>query len=153
MNLGINQLATFPTSATSNRGSGTFGVLAGENRFGSDMNLNDLKMTVYPKIKVNKALEISASINLTSLGIWSDGQPLDSSGNTNPGYINTLYVPIGDRPVASHVPNSYVTLQWLKLNFKTPLLDFSLGYKSTFFGMGLWQARSEQIVHLLWGFG
>ena len=40
--LGINHLKTFPTTRSTNRGSGTFGVMAGENRFGADMNLNDM---------------------------------------------------------------------------------------------------------------
>ena len=80
VNLGINHLQTFPTTATTNRGSGTFGVLAGENRFGPDMQLTDYRMTIFPKIIVNPAIEITASVNLTSLGIWSDGQPLIGSG-------------------------------------------------------------------------
>jgi hypothetical protein len=80
VNLGINHLQTFPTTATTNRGSGAFGVLAGENRFGADMQLNDYRVTIFPKIVVNPAIEITASVNLTSLGIWSDGQPLIGSG-------------------------------------------------------------------------
>lgn len=152
--LGINHLQTFPTTATTNRGSGTFGVLAGENRFGADMCLNDYRMTVFPKIVVNKAISVQASVNLTSLGIWSDGQPLDSRTQTaraaggaadvtfamqNPGYVNSLYVPIQDRPVSVDVPNTYVTLQWLKMSITTPMLDFSIGYKDSKIGMGLWK--------------
>jgi hypothetical protein len=165
VNLGLNHLLTFPTSATTNRGSGTFGVLAGENRFGADMCLNDYRVTIYPKIKVNAAIDLTASINLTSLGIWSDGEPLLSRrisavttvtgtggppltgvtatstafGMGNPGYINSLYVPIQDRPVNVDVPNTYLTVQWLKLAIKTPMLNFSIGYKDSKIGMGLWK--------------
>lgn len=146
VNLGINHLQTFPTTATTNRGSGTFGVLAGENRFGSDMQLTDYRMTMFPKIVVNPAIEITASVNLTSLGIWSDGQPLIGSGIAgalpsprDPGFVNSLYVPIQDRPVAVDVPNTYVTLQWLKMIIRTPMLDFSIGYNTSKIGMGLWK--------------
>ncbi len=151
--LGINHLQTFPTTGTTNRGSGTFGVLAGENRFGADMQLTDYRTTLYPTISVNPAISVSASVNLTSLGIWSDGQPLDSrtqapvvGGVTgtafamqNPGYVNSLYVPIQDRAVNVNVPNTYVTLQWLKLSIKTPMVDLSIGYKDSKIGMGLWK--------------
>lgn len=149
--LGINHLQTFPTASTTNRGSGTFGVLAGENRFGADMQKTDYRMTIYPKIAVNPAISVEASVNLTSLGVWSDGQPLVGSGTaatvggttlntfTNVGYVNSLYVPIQDRPVSVNVPNTYVTLQWLKTSIKTPMLDFSIGYKTSSIGMGLWK--------------
>ena len=106
VDLGINQLQTFPTTAQTTRGGGqafgataTFGVLAGQNRFGSDMQLNDYRMTLYPTIKVNPAIEVTASVNLTSLGVWSDGQPL-ISGAANAtaagparavGFVNSLY--------------------------------------------------------------
>ncbi len=158
VDLGINHLQTFPTAATTNRASGTFGVLAGENRFGADMQHVDYRMTIFPKIVVNNAIDVTASVNLTSLGIWSDGQPLDSRVVTptatstggiattispfamqNVGYVNSLYVPIQDRPVAVDVPNTYVTLQWLKTSIKTPMLDFSIGYKTSKIGMGLWK--------------
>jgi len=146
VDLGINHLQTFPTAATTNRASGTFGVLAGENRFGADMQHVDYRMTLFPKIVVNKAIDVTASVNLTSLGIWSDGQPLISgAGAFVPGparavgFVNSLYVPIQDRPVAVDVPNTYVTLQWLKTSIKTPMLDFSIGYKTSKIGMGLWK--------------
>ncbi len=163
VNLGINHLQTFPTTATTNRGvlttfggTASFGVLAGENRFGADMQLTDYRMTIYPKIKVNPAIDVEASINLTSLGIWSDGQPLVGSGTaanigasgvntfTNPGYVNSLYVPIQDRPVNVDVPNTFVTLQWLKTSIKTPMLDFSIGYKNSSIGMGLWKHKCNR---------
>jgi hypothetical protein len=146
VDLGINHLQTFPTAATTNRISDTFGVLAGENRFGADMQHVDYRMTIFPKIVVNKAIDVTASVNLTSLGIWSDGQPLISgAGAFVPGparavgFVNSLYVPIQDRPVAVDVPNTYVTLQWLKTSIKTPMLDFSIGYKTSKIGMGLWK--------------
>jgi len=141
VNLGINHLATFPTAGTSNAGGAAFGVLAGENRFGPTMSLTDYRVTIYPVIKVNPAIQLAASLNLTSLGIWSDGEPYDSSATATPGFVNSLYVPIGDRPVASHVPNTYVTLQWLKASIKTPMFDFSIGYKDSAIGMGLWKHK------------
>ena len=156
VNLGLNHLATFPTIGTSNAGSPTFGVLAGENRFGPTMNLTDYRMTIYPIIKVNPAIQLAASVNLTSLGIWSAGQPYDSRTVTvraaggaadttfftsSPGYVNSLYVPIGDRAAASDIPNTYVTLQWLKLGIKTPMVDFSIGFKDSSIGMGLWKHK------------
>jgi hypothetical protein len=148
VDLGINHLQTFPTAATTNRGSSTFGVLAGENRFGADMQRVDYRTTLFPKISVNKAISVDASVNLTSLGIWSDGQPLVGSGiaatTTNPGYVNSLYVPIQDRPVNVDVPNTFVTLQWLKTSIKTPMLDFSIGYKTSSIGMGLWKHKCNR---------
>ncbi len=144
VNLGVNHLATFPTGGTQNSGSGTFGVRAGENNFGSDMSFTDYRMTIYPKIKVNKAISVSASVNLTSLGIYSDGQPYDSSGNTNYGFNNSLYVPISTRPAAANVPNTYVTLQYLKTSIHTPMMDFSIGYKTSGLGMGLWKHKSTR---------
>ena len=138
VNLGVNHLLTFPTTGTSNVGSSTFGIIAGENRYGPDMGLNDYRMTIYPMIKVNPAIDVTASLNLTSLGIYSDGNPYKPFGGTTagaaatvggfPGYANSLYVPIGDRTAASDIPNTYVTLQWLKTSIRTPMLDFNIGY-------------------------
>ncbi len=142
--LGINHLKTFPTTSTSNRGSGLFGVLAGENRYGADMSRNDFRMTLFPRIKVNRAIQISAGVNLTSLGIWSDGEPFDSSANTNVGYINSLYVPVQDRPAATNVPNSYVTLQWLRIDVIAPAFDITMGYRTSKLGMGLWKHESNR---------
>jgi len=147
VDLGINHLSTFPTRSTTSRisNSGTIiGVVAGENRFGADMNIVDYRMTLYPKIKVNSAIDITSSVNLTSLGIYSDGQPyiagvLNPPNGINPGYVNSLYVPIQDRPTAANVPNTYVTVQWLKLGMKTPWVNFSIGYKTSGFGIGLWK--------------
>ncbi|MCA1960370.1 MAG: alginate export family protein [Desulfomonile sp.] len=148
VDLGINHLSTFPTSATTNRINNTagsvIGVVAGENRYGSDMNVVDYRMTLNPKIKVNPAIDIEASMNFTSLGVYSFGMPL-VGGVLNPpppvpaGYVNSLYVPIQDRPANVNVPNTFVTLQWLKLGIKSPWMDFSLGYKTSGFGMGLWK--------------
>jgi hypothetical protein len=142
VNLGINHLATFPTTGTSNAGGPTFGVLAGENRFGPAMSLTDYRMTIYPVIKVNPAIQLAASVNLTSLGIWSDGQPyVNPPATANVGYVNSLYVPIGDRAAASDIPNTYVTLQWLKARIQTPIMDFSVGFKDSWTGMGLWKHK------------
>jgi hypothetical protein len=151
VNLGVNHLLTFPTTKTSNVGSGTFGVIAGENRYGPDMDLNDYRMTIYPMIKINPAIDVTASLNLTSLGIYSEGNPYKPFGGTTagaaatvggfPGYVNSLYVPIGDRPAASNIPNTYVTLQWLKATIRTPMLDFSMGYTDSAVGIGLWKHK------------
>ncbi len=37
------------------------------------------------------------------------------------------------------MPNTFVTLEWLKIGMTTPMLDFSVGYKKTAFGIGLWK--------------
>ncbi len=134
--LGINHLRTFPTDGTQNGISSAFGVQAGENCYGSEMSFVDYRMTLFPKIEVNPAIDFEASVNLTSLGIWSDGEPYNSA-NAALGYVNSLYVPIGNRPAAVDVPNTYVTLQWLKMGIKTPMLNFSIGYKTSHWGMGL----------------
>ena len=157
VDLGLNHLQTFPTTAQTTRGGGQpfgstafFGVLAGQNNFGSDMQLNDYRMTLYPKFVVNPAIEVTAGVNLTSLGVWSDGQPLMGSGfgvgtsgglgsARSPGFVNSLYVPNQDEAIGANVPATYVTLQWLKTSIKTPMLDFSIGYKATKLGMGLWK--------------
>jgi hypothetical protein len=121
-------------------------VLAGQNNYGCDMSLTDNRATLFPKIKVNKAISVEGSVNLTSLGIWSDGDPYNinqaAAANgmyRNTGFYNSMYVPINDRPVASNVPNTFVTIQWLKASIHTPMLDFSLGYKTSAIGMGLWK--------------
>ncbi len=62
----------------------------------------------------------------------------------NVGFYNSMYVPINDRPVASNVPNTFVTLQWLKASIHTPMLDFSLGYKTSAIGMGLWKHKDNR---------
>jgi hypothetical protein len=148
VNLGINHLSLFPLSATTTRitvGNPTIGVVAGQNRYGAEMNAVEYRMTVFPKIKVNPAIDVSASVNLTSLGIISDGLPY-MAGVLNPvnsmpnwGYVNSLYTPIQDRPNNINVPNMYMTLQWLKAGIRTPWADFSIGVKDSAFGMGLWK--------------
>jgi hypothetical protein len=147
VNLGINHLQVFPTSGTTNRVGSGFGVLAGTNRYGSEMMLNDTRTTIYPTIKVNRAISIDAAVNLTSLGIWSDGAPYvdpQAPRAAAVGYVNSLYVPIQDRAVAAHVPNTYVTVEWVKWSIKTPMLDFSLGYKTSGFGIGLWKHKCNR---------
>jgi len=101
------------------------------------MTLIDNRMTIFPKIKVNPAISLEASVNLTSLGIWSNGRPY--AEGVDYGWVNDLYVSINDRPVAIHVPNTFVTVQWLKASMRTPMLDFSLGYNTSAIGMGLWK--------------
>jgi hypothetical protein len=145
-NLGINHLQTFPSGSQTNRVGSTFGVMAGENRFGADMQLTDYRMTLFPVFKINPAISIEAGVNLTSLGVWSDGQPL-VSGTTafvpGParavGFVNSLYVPNQDEAIGVDVPATYVTLQWLKMAIKTPMIDFSIGFKRTGLGIGLWK--------------
>jgi hypothetical protein len=148
VNLGINHLATFPTAVVNNPGGPLFGVLAGENNFGKDMSFTDYRMTLYPTFKVGRAIEISASVNLTSLGIWSDGEPYVAGTTSpppspaNPGYVNSLYAPLSTKPVASNVPNTYVTLQWLRTFIRTPAADFGIGYKASRGGIGLRKHKS-----------
>jgi len=153
VNLGINHLKTWPSPASSNAPGVNFGVLAGEPGFGTDANMTDYRATLYPKIKVNPVIEVSASVNLTSLGIHSGGRPYANpindfsgagayaAGNfaLGGGYYNSLWVPIEDRPAGMTVPNTFVTLQWWKMSIKTPTLNFSLGYKTGVFGLGLWK--------------
>ncbi len=155
--LGVNHLLTFPTTGISNVGSSTFGVIAGENRYGADMSLLDYRMTVFPLLKINPAIDVAASLNLTSLGIYSAGNPympfqpttitVPAGGGTfavgggAPGFVNSLYVPINDEMAASNIPNTYVTLQWLNAIIRTPWVDFSLGYKNSTIGMGLWKHK------------
>ena len=143
VNLGINHLVVQPTAGTTNRGSNTFGVLAGENGYGADMTITDYRFTLFPKITVNKAISFAASVNLTSLGIWSDGLPVDPAV-ANLGDVNSLYLPINDRAVSTNVPNTFVTLQWLKASIKTPILNFSIGYKDSAIGMGLWKHKCNR---------
>ena len=90
--LGVNHLVTHPSPSRDNFPSNAFGVLAGENRFGSDMNFNDMRVTFMPKVAVNPAITLEGSVNLTSLGIHSAGRPYDTYGT--PGEINSLYVPV-----------------------------------------------------------
>ncbi|MGC9030171.1 MAG: hypothetical protein ACP5LD_10920 [Desulfomonilaceae bacterium] len=148
VNLGINHLVVFPTRATTNRintngfgFSSPGGVLAGDNNYGADMTLTDNRMTIYPKITVNPAIAVDASVNVTSLGIWSNGKPYfePTAANANDfGWITDTYAPIGDRPLASHIPNTFVTVQWLRAVLKTPMANFNLGYRTSSFGIGLW---------------
>jgi hypothetical protein len=139
VNLGINHLRTFPTGGANTRGGGsTIGVFAGENCYGAEMSLTDMKMELFPTFKLNPAISISMGVNLTSLGVWSDGQPYTPK-DQNLGYVNSLYAMIGDPQVATNVPNTFVTLEWLKIGMTTPMMDFSFGYKKTAFGIGLWK--------------
>lgn len=110
INLGVNHLKTHPSPSRDNGPGTAFGVLAGEDRFGPDMNFTDLRVTMFPKIKVNKAITMEGSINLTSLGLHAGGRPF---GNwETPGEVNQLAVPISARPSAINVPNTMVTVQW-----------------------------------------
>jgi hypothetical protein len=138
INLGINHLKTFPTGAANTRGGGTIGVFAGENCYGPEMSLTDMKSELFPVFKLNPAISLSMGINLTSLGVWSDGQPYTPAGQ-NLGYVNSLYAMIGDPQVSTNVPNTFVTLEWFKIAMTTPMMDFSVGYKKTAFGIGLWK--------------
>lgn len=138
-NLGVNHLVTYRTGGTQNGISGSFGVQAGEDNFGPDMSFMDSRLTFFPKINVNKAISIEASINMTSLGIWSDGGQLVPDGMTNRGYANTLYAPVGDLNSGVSVPNTYLTLQWYKFSIKTPALNFSLGVRPSHWGLGLYK--------------
>lgn len=144
--LGINHLRTYPTSSIQNGASSTFGVLAGENCYGDEMSFVDYRVTLYPKIQVNKAVWLEGSLNLTSLGIWSDGAPYKQGAGVaatpsapDVGWVNSLYVPIGEEQAGVSIPNTYLTMQYLKLGITTPMLNFSIGYKASAWGLGLWK--------------
>ncbi len=141
-NLGINHVRDYPTPSTNNRFASNRGVIAGEHNFGPDMGLTDYRWTFCPTIKVNKAIKLKASVNFTSLGIHSGGRPYDQVGTA--GSVNSLWLPISDRPAASNVPNTYVTVQWAKMSLTTPMLDFSIGYKTSGAGIGLWKNKLDR---------
>jgi hypothetical protein len=105
--------------------SDTFGVHAGGNCYGKEMSFVDYRMTLYSKIKVNPAIELDASMNLTSQVYGPTGTDATAAVSGAQGYVNFLYVPISNRPVATDVPNTFVTLQWLKLGIKTPMVNIS----------------------------
>ena len=142
VNLGVNHLVTHPSPNRDNFPSTSFGVLAGENRFGSDMNFNDMRVTFLPKIVVNPAISLEGSVNLTSLGIHSAGRPYDTYGT--PGEINSLYVPVSARPSAIDVPNTTVTVQWWRMTLQMPIGTFILGYRPVPLGMGLWKGACQR---------
>ncbi len=151
VNLGGNHLKTFPAQQTGQENfflpptatTTGYGVQAGENNFGSEQNLIDNRMTLEPVIEVNKAITISGSLNLTSLGIWSDGQPYKNNGQGYPGAVNDCYVPINELFSGVNAPNTYLTMQWIKCLIKTPMLDFNLGFRTSGVGMGLWKNAKQ----------
>lgn len=140
--LGVNHLVTHPSPSRDNFPTNSFGVLAGENRFGSDMNFTDMRVTLVPKMVVNPAIELEGSVNLTSLGLHSGGRPYDTYGT--PGEINSLYVPVSNRPSAIDVPNTIVTVQWWRMRFEMPIGTFILGYRPVSLGMGLWKHACQR---------
>ncbi len=149
--LGINHLRDYPTPGTTNRfGANGIGIIAGEHNFGPDMSLTDYRATIYPTIKVNKAIKLTGSVNLTSLGIHSNGRPyynmemFNSPTQEGGGYANSLWVPISDRMAGSNVPNMYLTLQWWKASIKTPMLNFSIGTKTSGAGVGYWKNKLDR---------
>ncbi|MDQ1238792.1 MAG: hypothetical protein QG577_977, partial [Thermodesulfobacteriota bacterium] len=140
--LGVNHLVTYPSPRRDNPPTPQFGVLAGENRFGSDMNYTDFRVTFYPRIVVNNAVSMEGSVNLTSLGLHSGGRPL---GNWDtPGDVNQMAVPMSNRPAAIDVPNTMVTVQWWRLNFQFPIFNLVLGYRPSSLGMGLWKSPCQR---------
>ena len=147
--LGINHLKTWPSEDTNNAAGGREGVLAGEPGFGTDANMTDLRATFYPKIKVNKAISLSGSINCTSLGIHSGGRPYDNAptGYTpanQGGFFNSLWVPTSERMAGANVPNMFVTVQWWKISLKLPWFKVSTGTKTSNFGLGFWKNKCQR---------
>jgi hypothetical protein len=140
--LGVNHLVTYPSPRRDNPPATRFGVLAGENRFGSDMNYTDLRVTFYPKIAVNNAVSMEGSVNFTSLGLHSGGRPIGDWDT--PGLANQLFVPISNRPAAIDVPNTMVTVQWWRLNFQFPIFNLVVGYRPSSLGMGLWKSNCQR---------
>ncbi len=172
VDLGMNHLKTFPTSSINNpiapANGGTaqdgnalgnlistppsptgpyilgFGVMAGENNWGPEVAYMDNRMTLLPEIKVNPAITLSANIGLTSLGIWTDGEPYKTAQATpGAGFVNSVYAPINECFSATDVPQTYVTVQWLKAYVQTPMLDFAMGYRPSGVGMGLWKNSAQ----------
>ncbi len=154
VHLGINQVAPIKTDGTWSDVEEAGGIIvAGEERWGSDLAVTDWRATVYPSIKVNKAIKLSGSVNLTSLGIHAGGKPMveiegtDATGANNDdigGYVNSLWVPINNRMAGANVPNMFVTLQWWKASIKTPMLDFSIGTKTSGVGIGIWKSKCQR---------
>lgn len=140
--LGVNHLLTYPSPLRDNPALSGFGVLAGENRFGSDMNFTDMRVTLYPKIVVNNAVSMEGSVNLTSLGLHSGGRPLGQWDT--PGQFNQMAVPISNRPSAIDVPNTMVTVQWWRLNFRFPVFNLVIGYRPSSLAMGLWKSPCQR---------
>ena len=116
--LGVNHVKNWPTPSTNSQHNNNIGILAGEPGFGADADQTDYRATLYPKIKINKAISLSGSVNLTSLGIHSGGRPWDNYGT--PGNVNSMWVPISNRMAQANVPNMFVTLQWWKISVKLP---------------------------------
>lgn len=140
--LGVNHLLTYPSPLRDNPAIQSFGVLAGENRFGSDMNFTDMRVTFYPKIVVNNAVSMEGSINLTSLGVHSGGRPLGEWAT--PGQFNQMFVPISNRPSAIDVPNTMLTVQWWRLNFRFPIFNLTVGYRPSSLAIGLWKSPCQR---------
>jgi hypothetical protein len=141
--LGVNNLHTYPSLTSNSMYGSTFGVIAGEPGFGADKDLNDFLVTLYPKIKVNSAVEVRGKINLTSMGIHSGGRPYDLTAGT-PGMVNELWVPIGNRPASVNVPNTFVTVEWWGMFVKTPMVDLAFGLRFPNRGIGLVQSPCER---------
>ncbi len=135
-NLGVNHVKNWPTPSTNNQHDNSIGILAGEPGFGADADMTDYRATLYPKIKINKAISLSASVNMTSLGIHSAGRPYDNYGS-GPGFINSMWVPISNRMAAANTPNMFVTVQWWKISVKLPWFGLSTGTKTSGFGIGI----------------
>ena len=52
----VNHLVTHPSPARDNGLTASFGVFAGESRFGFDMNFTDMRVTLFLKIAVNDVI-------------------------------------------------------------------------------------------------
>ena len=117
-------------------------------------------MTVYPKIKVNPAVDIDASVNLTSLGdslerlaiccrkpehawfpVW---RPDRSRGYFSPSpgdpgvceeFVRAHSRLAGQYQRAKHICDLAVAQD----GHQTPWMYLSIGYKKSSFGMGLWK--------------
>ncbi len=141
--LGVNHLHNYPTPSTSNRfNSAGRGVCAGENAWGVEANVVDYRAVLYPKIKINKALSLSGSVILTSLGVHAGGRPYDNYGTA--GNVNSEWAIIGPRMAGANVPNTQVSLGWWKMSLKLPFASISAGMKTSGLGMGLWKHNGQR---------
>jgi hypothetical protein len=53
-------------------------------------------------------------------------------------------VPINNRMAGANVPNMFVTTDWWKISIKLPIMDLSLGTKTSGVGMGIWKNKCQR---------
>ncbi len=144
--LGVNHLKEWPSPHSWQSPTvGEVGIVTGEPHFGADMDQVDMRATFYPTLQVNKAIRLSGSINLTSLGQHTQGKPFGPWYTYgSPGLFNSLWIPINNPLAATNVPNMLVTAQWWKLSLMLPMLELNIGSKPFPWGIGLWKGECQR---------